>query len=131
LTPVVDGIVQLQAQYGFDADNDGAISTAEWRNGCAAAGQLPAGAGGACIAATAAHWGLILAVRLAVVARSGQPERPDPTTFLCNTTTVATAPSWNNGTAIDVTTDPDWQCYRYRVFETVIPIRNLIWLPTP
>ena len=23
--------------------------------------------------------------------------------------------------------DPDWQHYRYRVLETIIPLRNVIW----
>jgi type IV pilus assembly protein PilW len=24
----------------------------------------------------------------------------------------------------------NWKCYRYRVFETVVPIRNTAWRPT-
>jgi type IV pilus assembly protein PilW len=23
----------------------------------------------------------------------------------------------------------DWKCYRYRVFETIVPIRNAQWRP--
>jgi type IV pilus assembly protein PilW len=28
----------------------------------------------------------------------------------------------------DNTSDPDWQHYRYRVFQTVVPLRNISWL---
>jgi type IV pilus assembly protein PilW len=23
----------------------------------------------------------------------------------------------------------DWRCYRYRVFETIVPLRNFVWRP--
>jgi type IV pilus assembly protein PilW len=29
--------------------------------------------------------------------------------------------------AIDLTANADWQRYRYRVYETIIPLRNMIW----
>lgn len=107
---IVDGIVQLQAEYGKDADNDGAVET--WDN----------------VAPTNANeWASVIAVRMAVVARSQTPEKPNPTTGVCDTTAVA--PTWKGGTAISLTADPDWQCYRYRTFETVVPLRNLIWTP--
>ena len=28
---------------------------------------------------------------------------------------------------IDLSNDADWARYRYRIFETIIPLRNLIW----
>ena len=33
--------------------------------------------------------------------------------------------------AIDLSADTEWQCYRYRTFETVVPSRNLNWIRTP
>jgi type IV pilus assembly protein PilW len=31
---------------------------------------------------------------------------------------------------VAVTGDPvDWHCYRYRVFETIVPFRNASWRP--
>jgi len=62
------------------------------------------------------------------VARSGLLEKPaaDGT---CSTTT--SAPSWSGGT-ISVNKNPDgtananWQCYRYKTFETTVPLRNMI-----
>jgi type IV pilus assembly protein PilW len=116
--PIAGGIVQLQAQYGKDKNNDGIVNElTEWET------TPPA---------SATEWALVRALRLVVVARSAQAERPkDPVTGqiitgACNTTTVAPPAS----IPIDLTADPDWQCYRYRVFETVVPLRNQIWAPT-
>lgn len=108
-SPIIDGIVQLQAQYGKDTDADSAVDT--WN---------------ATAPATSVDWSNVLAIRVAVVARSPLPEKPNPTTNLCDTTPVA--PSWMGGT-IDLTADADWMCYRYRVFQTVIPLRNVLWAP--
>lgn len=113
-TPVVDDIVQLQAQYGRDTDGDGIVDL--WTD------TMPG-------TPTPTDWSRVIAVRLAVVARSVQPEKPNQTTFACDTTTAQ--PSWAGG-AIDVSnggTITDWGCYRYRVFETKVPIRNFIWSP--
>lgn len=133
---IADGIVQLQAQYGFDGNNDGkltaptnaavldiAATTDQWADSLPAAGM------------TAEKWKQIVAVRLAVVARSVTPERPDAAGN-CNITTVG--PRWYSRDAataynIDVSasaTGSTWKCYRYRVFEVTIPIRNVAWFPT-
>ena len=111
-TAVADGIVQLQAQYGRDTDGDGNVET--WTS------TMP-------VAATAQDWSRVLALRIALVARSNLAERPDATTGVCNTTTVQ--PAWTGGTFV-ISTAPHWMCYRYRVFETTVPLRNMIWLQT-
>lgn len=107
--PVAASIVQLQAQYGKDNDGDGAIDT--WDE------VTPN---------TANMWTTVVAIRLALVARSAQPERPDPATGQCTTTTAA--PTWSAG-ALDLSADPDWRCFRYRVFEAIVSLRNMIWRP--
>jgi type IV pilus assembly protein PilW len=127
---IVEGIVHLRAQYGLDANGDGFIQSSEWQDGCTTASQLPVGAGTppACIAPAASDWAKILAIRIAVVARSAQPERPDPATGNCTTTT--TSPTWTGGTLdLNLTAVPDNKCYRYRVFETSVAVRNSIWKP--
>ncbi|NUT15221.1 MAG: hypothetical protein HOQ33_12055, partial [Cupriavidus sp.] len=68
----------------------------------------------------------IKAIRLAVVVRSPLRERVDPATGTCSTTTQAPT-TWPDGPAIDLSADPDWRCYRYRSFETVVPLRNVLW----
>lgn len=68
----------------------------------------------------------IKAIRIALVARSTQYERPE--SGACGTTTPAMAAKWSSWASFDTTTYPqDWQCYRYKVFETVVPLRNVLW----
>ena len=49
---------------------------------------------------------------------------------MSDTTTVA--PTWAGGTftAVSVASGSEDRCYRYRVFETTIPLRNMIWRAT-
>jgi type IV pilus assembly protein PilW len=147
-TPISDGIVQLQAQYGYsgtDATGAGPCLPAPTvivpcRIGPAAASvpQLdltvavdqwgddfkPA------VLPTTSQWRQIIAMRFIVVARSGQREKVNPATGACDTT--KTMPVWSvNSKTIDLSADPDWRCYRYRTFETVVPIRNFMWFPDP
>jgi type IV pilus assembly protein PilW len=69
----------------------------------------------------------ILAIRIAVVSRSAQ--RSDqgcasaiPTWWAANELTGVM-----QDTPIAVNTIEDWACYRYRVLQAEIPLRNLIW----
>jgi type IV pilus assembly protein PilW len=111
-TALAENIVQLQAQYGKDlAGDDGIVD--RWE------ATMPA-------SPTAADWGRVLAVRLAIVARSGLREKPSAATGACETTVAA--PTWAGGT-LDLSADDNWQCYRYRVFETTVALRNQIWRP--
>lgn len=123
--PAVADIVNIQAQYGI---SNAAISNqvAQW------------------VDASGATWGItpistanrnrIKAIHIAVVARSGLYEK-DIVTDTCTTNkgTVNNGPCAWDDTAfdaapmIDLSNDPDWQHYRYRVFETIIPLRNMIW----
>lgn len=111
--PIVDEIVDMQAEYGKDTNGDGAVET--WNN------TPPANAD---------QWMQILAVRIGILARSGNYERPSVPGGACEATTAA--PTWQaSGNASSVFTVPGGlpSCYRYRVFETVVPIRNMIWRP--
>lgn len=72
-------------------------------------------------------WARTVAIRLAMVSRSVQYEKDAVTT---------SSPLWDgNATApIDLTlkpdgtANPDWQNYRYKLFQTVVPIRNINWM---
>lgn len=104
--PLFTQIVNLQAIYGKDTDGDGVVDA--WNN------DQPD---------TNAKWRQILSVRVALVARSSQYEK-DAVTFA--------APQWHpvlNGEAValKVNGDPDWQHYRYKVYEALVPLRNVIW----
>ena len=82
----------------------------------------------------------IKAVRIAVVARSGKREGDVVTTPCAENNAPAASNhgpcSWTDDSAaspapaIDLRAAPgdtEWQHYRYRVYQTVIPMRNLLW----
>jgi type IV pilus assembly protein PilW len=107
-----DAVLDLQAQYGVDADNNGMLSDAEWTS------------------TDPADWTQLLAVRFALLTRGQQFERDKVTN---------TAPRWSAGAFtmknVDGTADSDptgagavnnWRNYRYGVFEAVVPLRNTI-----
>ncbi len=79
-------------------------------------------------------WVRTSAVRLAVVARSGQYSRNNVTmaapSWMGDTVVTGSTTGANNPTAlpIDLSADSNWQHYRYKVFETVIPLRNVTWM---
>jgi len=117
---IADGIALLKAQYGIDGAGgnpiDGIIQPGEWTT-------LP----------PANPW-LVLAVRFVIVARSAQPEKPNPVTLLCDATVVppvwsgtATTPLLLTGQADLIAAGDAWQCYRYKTFETTVPMRNIMW----
>jgi type IV pilus assembly protein PilW len=120
-TEVSEGVINLQAQYGTatDANANGNCDPAE-SVALAWSVNVPA------------NWSCMRAVRVALLARGQQYEK-DPVT--------ATAPAWAGGsfvmTNVDGTADSssgdanDWRHYRYRVYETVVPLRNVIWGQCP
>jgi type IV pilus assembly protein PilW len=119
-------IVLLKALYGRDTNNDNVIDTYD--------ANTPT---------TAAGWAQVRAVRVAIVARSAQREKD----------VVSTTPAWNVSTGaavsyvdaasgsttacaaaaatcslpLTVNHLTDWAHYRYKVYDTVIPLRNVLW----
>jgi type IV pilus assembly protein PilW len=123
-TEVGEGIIDLQAQYGTatDSDGDGIMDSTTWS------------------AAAPANWNLVQAVRVALLARGQQFEKPPVVPPIVPVT--PNAPKWGNGAFtfqmrnVDGTADTNptgaqadnnWRNYRYRVYEQVIPLRNIIW----
>lgn len=73
--------------------------------------------------------GRLVAVRMAIVARSPLRERGD-STGNCSATSTTNMPKWTEGDMLSENyqeANPDWQCYRYKTFENVIPLRNMMW----
>ncbi|MEO8134839.1 MAG: PilW family protein [Betaproteobacteria bacterium] len=104
--PIANNIVSMRAQYGVDTNTpmDGAVDAFNQTT-----------------PATSCGWAKVSAVRLALVARNSQ----------INQTAVTLAPlTWDGsaGAPIDLTANSEWGNYRYRVFQTVVPMRNLAWL---
>lgn len=122
-TPRIGGIVNLQAQYGVSlAANSNQIN--QWVD----ADAVP------WIAPSIADRNRIKAVRIAVIARNGVMERDNVSTACSSTTDPSPTGvcAWEGTAAspaptVDLSNDANWQRYRYRVFETIIPLRNMIW----
>lgn len=104
---VAQDVIDLVAEYGYDANNNGKIDQSnEWRSDLNAVSPL--------------KWERVIAVRIAVLVRSSHFERDEVTPV---------QPKWSNGnkTFNMGGAGEDWKHYRYRVYESVIPLRNTIW----
>jgi type IV pilus assembly protein PilW len=119
-TPIVSDIVNIQAQYGIA--NSGSQQVNCWVNATNGGNACDAGNWAA---PSGANIQRIKAVHIAVVARSSLSEKPSSGT-ICDATTTAPT-SWSGGPTINLSSDPNWQCYRYKVYQTIVPLRNIIW----
>lgn len=115
--PIVNNVVSLRAQYGRDttAPKDGRVDIWDQTTPPTPPTVLPN--------AHACLWARASALRIAVVTRNSQVDKEILT---------AQAPTWEGsaGAAIDLTARATWQNYRYKTFETIIPMRNLPWMGT-
>lgn len=135
-------VVALQAQYGLSATPQSREIT-QWVNPSGptwgSAALNPQGVNNV-PSAVIDNRMRIKAVRIAVVARSGKREGNVVTTPCAENNVPAASNhgpcSWTDDSAaspapaIDLRTAPgdtEWQHYRYRVYQTVIPMRNLLW----
>jgi type IV pilus assembly protein PilW len=133
---VADNIVSIKAQYGFDTRVGAAFTPASGLNVTQWSSTMISADGDA-VVGTAGDYARIAAVRIAVVARSKAPETTGAGG--CKATTafpVVFATASGNAAASPVTVNVavagnsvGWQCYRYRVFETIVPLRNSGWKP--
>lgn len=103
---IADGVISLQAEYGT-TDGSGTTIT-NWTP-----------ATGTYAAPTAANMLLVRALRVGVLARSLEPD------VACNTT-VSSIVLWEDGPTVDVSGDAQWACYKYRTFNMVIPLVNVV-----
>lgn len=103
---VADNVVRFQALYGLD---NGAGST-----------EADDGVPDIFVSATptsTADWKRVVAIRFVVVTRNAEIEK--------NVVTI-NSPSWSGGT-FDLSADTNWNKYRYRTYESTVPIRNAVW----
>jgi type IV pilus assembly protein PilW len=142
--PIAGNVVSLRAQYGQDISNHVptivSAKTGQMDGIVDIYSQTSPGNTGA--TQDACGWFRTLSIRLALVARNSQFEK---------TAVTATAPLWEGSTAannnpswggsttgasanpINLSKNPDgsiplnptWQNYRYKVFQTTVPIRNI------
>ena len=119
---VYDDIIDLQAEYGVaqDSNGDGRLDSI-----------------GAWTTAAPTDMASVYAIRVGILARSRQAEKVKVT---------GTAPGWAAGSFVmknvDGTTDSNpgdatagdannWRNYRYRAYETLVPLRNIVWGSMP
>ncbi len=100
-----DNIVALKAVYGLDTNADGSVDS--WTNVTPADTDLRQ----------------ILGFRVAVISRA--PLKEKTSGGVCNVTNVSNI-SWLGGN-IDISGLPDWGCYRYRLIQTTVPLKNAMW----
>lgn len=116
---IVEHIVDLQAEYGKDNGvNNGTVAAAAYtaNDGVVDSYDNVTPANGI-------EWQQVLSVRIGLLARSEHFVKPENVGDPCSATTVA--PTWRGGTFSVPGGIPS--CYGYRVFETVVPLRNMIW----
>lgn len=135
---VQDNVVSLKAQYGFDTRVPAAFAPASGLQLARWSGVM-IDADGDGVIGGAGDYQRVIALRIAVVARSQHPERADAS-GVCRATLIAPivfARAEPFGVAalpvslnVAIAGDGvDWRCYRYRVFETIVPLRNAGWRP--
>lgn len=144
-TEAADSIVNLQAEYGIDRNNNQLIEANEWTVTPPNDANVPSDPAAHCsVDNPVRSWRCVRAIRVALLARSTQW---DPNYCSLN------APRWTAGnsgalvltdfamTNLDGSADAgcadnppspnNWRRYRYSVYETVIPLRNTIWGTAP
>lgn len=103
--PIAENVVSLRAEYGRDTTGtmDGVVDTFDQT-----------------VPANACAWSRASAIRFALTARSPKFEVSEVT---------SNAPSWlSTSTPVNLTSDANWKHYRYKLFQTVVPIRNVAWM---
>ncbi len=121
--PIVSEVVNMQAQYGV-SNAAGNNQVSQWVNA----------SGGTWAAPSVNNRNRIKAIRIALVLRNGFLEKTNVSST-CTTAkgVVNNGPcAWDDANysaapKIDLSGDANWQRYRYRVFETIIPLRNILW----
>ena len=149
LAPVVSGIVNVQAQYGISASPTSNQIT-QWVNATGVweteidpvTGLYTKTPGNVSLICNAlnANRNCIKAIRVVIVARNGLLEKLPAVSTACSSTTAANPTgvcAWDATSAnpivaspapvIDLSNTANWNQYRYKVYETIIPMRNMVW----
>lgn len=101
------GIVMLKAQYGIS--NAGSDAIVQWKRASAI---------------TTGEMARVKAVRVAIVAQSAEVDGAQVTS---SAPVVFDGSQTLDLSALSVPPGKSWQNYRYRVHETVVPVRNSAW----
>ena len=130
--PIASNIVSLRAQYGRDMTATNLSGTVGRYD------QITPGKSDGLGFAVQCSWARTLAVRLAIVARSGQytkydaangeaPSTDKAPTWAGSVASTSAVPANPTAVAIDLSANGEWKNYRYKKLETTVPIRNMVW----
>jgi len=105
-TEIADNIVSMRAEYAVDTSPNRDVTVDAYSQSPPPVKPSPV-----------CNWSRVIGVRLVLVARSRQPETAD---------VAAAAPTWAGGASTPITINgDDWKRYRYKTFETTVPLRNV------
>ena len=125
--PIANNVVGMRAQYGWDTSAPPNMTVDAFCRSrlTSAAPACPTPDPGTVVPNSACDWTRVAAIRLALVVRSA--ERGDGNTVV----SPANITLWPDSAVAPTTTGPVFAVpsrnYRYKVFQSDIPIRNVIW----
>lgn len=129
--PVASDIVSLQAQYGVTTTPDPASTSTSGAGFLNRVDQWTDATGTYGPGMALLDRNRIRAIRIAVIARDGHLQKNN-VSQACNGSEdgLSRVCIWRDDAtpaSVDLSTIPNWQRYRYRVFEATIPLRNILW----
>jgi type IV pilus assembly protein PilW len=126
--PIASNIVSLRAEYGRDTSN---LATSAMSGVLDTYDQItPGSAIDTSGLSTFCSWSRVLALRLAVVARSAQYDKAMPTSaapIWAGSTATTSTPRNAAALPINLSGNTSWQYYRYKALQATVPMRDLIW----
>ena len=118
---ISSSIVSLRAQYGRDTTMPGMDMIVDSYDQVSPNPAVTPN--------TLCGWSRISAIRMALVARSTLMEKDEVTGGApIWDGSVANVPPGSTAAAVDLTGDANWKNYRYKVFQSLVPIRNMSWM---
>ena len=103
---LIPGVIGLRARYGRDTDDDGAVDVFDNDTADLIAKSLASTSGNT-----------LVAIQFSLIVRSGNWEKAE--------VSPAAIAYWPGGPELAL--DDDARHYRYRVFQTVVPLKNMLW----
>jgi len=119
---VADGVSEMHALYGLDTNSDGVLDT--WVDPGATGYDI------ATMMATPATARQVVAIRIALVLRSANPERANDNGELPSPASLTLFSDLSTSLQQTISFSTSEQHFRHRVVESTIPLRNVLLLPT-
>lgn len=119
---VADGVSEMHALYGLDTNSDGVLDT--WMDPGATGYDI------ATMMTTPATARQVVAIRIALVLRSANPERANDNGELPSPASLTLFSDLATSLQQTISFSTSEQHFRHRIVESTIPIRNVLLLPT-